>query len=47
MAVPVEPGSNTQGNLGGINIAGVDGNAGQEEHQILNRNGSGAAGQRG
>ena len=27
MAVPVGPGSNTQGNLGGINIAGVDGKA--------------------
>ena len=47
MVAPVGPRSNTQGNLGGRNIAGIEGNAGQEGQQIVNRNGSGAVGKRG
>ena len=47
MVSPVGPISNTQVNLGGINIAEGEGKAVQEGQQIVNRNRSGAAGQRG
>ena len=47
MVAPVGLESNNQGNLGGINIAGGEGKAVQEGQQIVNKNRSGAAGQRG
>ena len=44
VVAPVGPRSNTQGNLGGRNIAGGDGKTVQEGQQIVNRTVSGEAG---